>query len=68
MSTPDHSKWMSVRRASEAVGVSRRTIYYWLDRGKVEYVRTAGKQVRINPSTLWSEPTREWEPTPRRTA
>ena len=37
---------LSIMKACEAVGVSRRTIYNWISAGKVEYVRTAGG---INP-------------------
>lgn len=32
--------------------VSRRTMYYWLQLGKVEYVRTAGGALRIYADTL----------------
>ena len=33
---------LSIMKACEVVGVSRRTIYNWISAGKVEYVRTAG--------------------------
>ena len=49
-------KTVSIPRACELVGVSRRTIYNWLAGGKVEYVRTAGGSVRIFADTLWREP------------
>ena len=52
---PDR-KTVSIPRACELVGVSRRTIYNWLAGGKVEYVRTAGGSVRIFADTLWREP------------
>jgi excisionase family DNA binding protein len=35
-------KTISIMKACELVGVSRRTIYNWLSSGKIEYVRTAG--------------------------
>ena len=40
-------KTISIMKACELVGVSRRTIYNWLSSGKIEYVRTAGGSVRI---------------------
>lgn len=47
---------VSIPRACEMVGVSRRTIYNWIAGGKVQYVRTAGGSVRIFVDTLWREP------------
>jgi excisionase family DNA binding protein len=44
---------VSIPRACDVVGVSRRTIYNWISSGKVEYVRTAGGSVRIFTDTLW---------------
>jgi excisionase family DNA binding protein len=49
-------KTISIMKACELVGVSRRTIYNWIAAGKVEYVRTAGGSVRIFLDTLWREP------------
>ena len=49
-------KTVSIPRACELVGVSRRTIYNWIASGKVQYVRTAGGSVRIFVDTLWREP------------
>ena len=49
-------KTISIMKACELVGVSRRTIYNWIAAGKVEYVRTAGGSVRIFVDTLWREP------------
>ena len=46
---------LSIMKACEAVGVSRRTIYNWISAGKVEYVRTAGGSIRIFADTLWRE-------------
>ncbi len=51
-------KTVSIVRACEVVGVSRRTIYNWIAGGKVEYVRTAGGSIRIFVDTLWREPAR----------
>ena len=49
-------KTLSIAKAGELVGVSRRTIYNWIAGGKVEYVRTAGGSVRIFVDTLWRDP------------
>jgi excisionase family DNA binding protein len=51
-------KTISIMKACELVGVSRRTIYNWIAGGKVEYVRTAGGSVRIFVDTLWRDPAR----------
>lgn len=51
-------KTISIMKACELVGVSRRTIYNWIASGKVEYVRTAGGSVRIFADTLWRQPDR----------
>ena len=51
-------KTISIMKACELVGVSRRTIYNWIAGGKIEYVRTAGGSVRIFVDTLWREPRR----------
>ena len=51
-------KTISIMKACELVGVSRRTIYNWIAGGKVEYIRTAGGSVRIFVDTLWREPAR----------
>jgi excisionase family DNA binding protein len=61
-------KTVSIPRACELVGVSRRTIYNWITSGKIQYVRTAGGSVRIFVDTLWREPETvaesgaEWNP------
>ena len=49
---------LSIMKACETVGVSRRTIYNWLSAGKIEYIRTAGGSVRIFVDTLWRDPNR----------
>ena len=49
-------KTISINKASELVGVSRRTIYNWIASGKVEYIRTVGGSVRIFVDTLWRTP------------
>ena len=46
---------LSIMKACEVVGVSRRTIYNWIAAGKVEYVRTAGGSIRIFADSLWRD-------------
>ena len=46
---------LSIMKACDVVGVSRRTIYNWISAGKVEYVRTAGGSIRIFADTLWRD-------------
>ena len=43
---------VSIMKACEMVGVSRRTIYNWIAANKVEYLRTAGGSIRIFVDTL----------------
>src|SRR5262249_2748925 len=57
-------KTISIMKACELVGVSRRTIYNWLSSGKIEYVRTAGGSVRIFVDTLWRDPNNSNHPRP----
>jgi excisionase family DNA binding protein len=52
---------VSIKQACACVGVSRRTIYNWIEAGKVEYVRTAGGAVRIFEDTLWRKAERTKE-------
>ena len=47
---------VSIIKACELVGVSRRSIYNWIAAGKVEYLRTAGGSIRIYVDTLWRQP------------
>ncbi len=49
-------KTLSIMRACDLAGVSRRTIYNWIVSGKVGYVRTAGGSVRIFVDTLFRHP------------
>jgi len=48
---------VSILKACELVGVSRRTIYNWLYAGRLDWRRTAGGAVRIVAATLWEQPT-----------
>lgn len=44
---------VNIAQACELAGVSRRSIYYWLEAGKVDYIRTAGGQIRIYADSLF---------------
>jgi excisionase family DNA binding protein len=59
---------VSIMKACELVGVSRRTIYNWISAGKVEYVRTAGGSIRIFTDTLWRQPDGSTPSSPNLTA
>ena len=47
---------VSLMKACEIAGVSRRTIYNWIAANKVEYLRTAGGSIRIFVDTLFRNP------------
>lgn len=49
-------KSVSIMKACELTGVSRRTMYSWIQSGKVEYIRTAGGMIRVFVDTLWRSP------------
>lgn len=46
------STFVSIRQASTIAGVSRRTIYHWLEAGKLTLYRNAGGGIRIIRSEL----------------
>ncbi|MCE9548920.1 helix-turn-helix domain-containing protein [Candidatus Nomurabacteria bacterium] len=48
-------KNVSVDKACEIAGVSRRTIYYWMATGKVEFFRAIGGSRRIFVDSLPSK-------------
>ena len=47
---------ISIAKACELVGVSRRTLYNWIAAGRVEFTRTAGGSIRLFVDTLWRQP------------
>jgi excisionase family DNA binding protein len=52
--TPDKDRRLvTIMEACKIVPVSRRTLYNWINAGKVEYVRTAGGAVRIYADSLF---------------
>lgn len=44
---------MSVNRACSLAGIGRRTLYNWMAKDKVEFIRTAGLAPRIFLDTLF---------------
>ena len=44
---------VNIMQACALAGVSRRTIYNWLNAGRLRYARTAGGAIRIVESSLW---------------
>lgn len=44
---------LSIKQACDLAGVSRRTIYNWIDRDKVRYRRNAGGAIRIFRDSLF---------------
>lgn len=44
---------ISIDEACEEARVTRRTIYNWLQAGRVEFVRTAGGRLRIYQDSLY---------------
>lgn len=49
----DPRRTVSINKAAELAGVARRTIYNWINAGKVDCIRTAGGSVRIFEDSLW---------------
>jgi excisionase family DNA binding protein len=47
---------LTILQATKTVGVSRRTIYNWIGKNKVEWVRTAGGSIRILKDSLYHVP------------
>ena len=58
MATPEElaatiRRTCTIKEAMQLAQVSRRTIYNWMAREKVQYVRTAGGDVRIVRASLF---------------
>ena len=45
--------YVNVKQAMEIAGVSRRTIYNWMEQGKLRTVRTPSGRPRIDPASLF---------------
>ncbi len=53
---PRDRSLVTIHQATAKAQVSRRTIYHWSTAGKIQYVRTAGGQVRIFEDSLFRGP------------
>lgn len=47
------SQMVNIAQAVAIAGVTRRTIYNWINAGKLRYTRTAGGRLRIDPASLF---------------
>jgi excisionase family DNA binding protein len=47
---------LTIAEACKVASVSRRTVYNWLLKGKIEHVRTAGGRARIYADSLFKAP------------
>jgi len=52
---PDLIKWLSPQRAGTFMGKSRRTIYSWLQAGKLHYRRGVNNLILIDAASLWED-------------
>lgn len=50
------SEWITINKAADILGVSRRTVYNWMDTGKLPYRLTPGRTRRVRRDDLLSEP------------
>ena len=47
------TEWLTIQQAMLRVGVSRRTLYNWMQDGKLVVCRTAGERLRIEATSLF---------------
>ncbi|NBU11748.1 MAG: helix-turn-helix domain-containing protein [Proteobacteria bacterium] len=52
---PPSRRTISIPQAVETMGISRRTIYNWIAKGRIEYCRTASGLIRIYADTLYRD-------------
>ncbi|MBI4454946.1 MAG: helix-turn-helix domain-containing protein [Acidobacteria bacterium] len=45
-------EYVPISRAAQLLGVSRKTVYNWIKKGKVEWFRTPGGRIRIFVDSL----------------
>lgn len=48
----DPAAWLTIAQAAAVWAVSRRTVYNWMEKAVIEYVRTPGGGRRIRASSL----------------
>lgn len=46
---------LTIDQAADIMGVARRTIYNWIETGKLRYRRTAGGSIRIYRASLFQD-------------
>lgn len=51
---PDRER-LNIKQACLRAGVSRRTLYNWMDTHKVEWIETVGGGRRIYADSLWKK-------------
>ena len=51
---PPNASWLTIEEACIEVRVSRRTMYNWIQDGKIRVARTAGGSIRVDPSSLFT--------------
>jgi excisionase family DNA binding protein len=49
----NNEETLSIKETQVKMGVSRRTLYNWMNAGKVKFIRTAGGAPRILASSLF---------------
>lgn len=52
-------EWLSISEAARHMGCARRTIYNWMESGKLDIRRTVAGSVRIWEPSLWKRPESE---------
>lgn len=53
---PARQPTLSIMKAKDEAGVTRRSIYNWIEKDKLEWLRTAGGNIRIVTESLWRAP------------
>lgn len=51
-------KWMTIEEVAREARVVRRTVYYWMQNGKLEYVKLPSGRIRINRETVFRNETK----------
>lgn len=52
---PPNAELWTIAQTCTRLSVCRRTVYHWLQRGKVDYVRTPSGPVRIISSSVFQQ-------------
>lgn len=46
---------LTIKEAAAAADVSRRTIYNWIEEGKIDWIRVPSGKIRIFEDSLWKD-------------